>query len=60
MAELEKASRELKEAKETAETKTREAEEEEAIPDAVVLLRNEVMKNHVPTAYIIKNWINEG
>ncbi len=40
----------------------REKEEEIIIPvdDAVSTLRREVMRNQVPTAYIIKNWIQEG
>ncbi|MCP3891436.1 MAG: flagellar M-ring protein FliF [Desulfobulbaceae bacterium] len=40
-----------------------EEEEEEPPPpvdDAITLLRREVMANHVPTAFIIKNWIQEG
>jgi flagellar M-ring protein FliF len=57
VAELEKASEELRKAKERA--KIDDALEEEIIPDSVVTIRNEVMRNHVPTAYIIKNWINE-
>lgn len=37
-------------------------EEEVIVPidDAVITLRREVMRNQVPTAYIIKNWIQEG
>ncbi len=60
VGELETAAREIKEAKELAAEEAREKELEEIIPDTVITLRNEVMRNHVPTAYIIKNWINEG
>ena len=37
-----------------------EIEEEEIVPDSIIALRQQVMRNHVPTAYIIKNWIQEG
>jgi flagellar M-ring protein FliF len=30
------------------------------IDDAITALRREVQKNQVPTAFIIKNWIQEG
>jgi len=30
------------------------------IDDAITMLRREVLKNHVPTAFIVKNWIQEG
>jgi flagellar M-ring protein FliF len=45
-----------------AEEKEREKEEEvvEVIEDAVVTMRKEILRNPVPSAYIIKNWINEG
>ena len=62
VTELEKAAEELKNAKEQA--KLRDGidvdDDEEIVPDDVVTLRHEVMQNQVPTAYIIKNWINEG
>ena len=37
-------------------------EEEVIVPvdEAVTSLRREVMRNHIPTAHIIKNWIQEG
>lgn len=37
-----------------------EIEEEEIIPDSIITLRQQIMRNQVPTAYIIKNWIQEG
>jgi len=30
------------------------------IDDAIVALRRQVSQNQVPTAYILKNWIQEG
>ena len=42
------------------EKKKKEKGMEEVIPDSLIALRNEVMHNQVPTAYIIKNWIHEG
>ena len=62
VTELEKAAEELKNAKEKArlEQELSEADEEEIVPDDIITIRNKVMKNHVPTAFIIKNWINEG
>ena len=61
VTELEQAVLAMKDAKEQGKLKG-EADEsiEEIDPDPVIALRNEIMKNHVPTAYIIKNWINEG
>ncbi len=32
----------------------------EPLEDALTALRKEVMQNHVPTAFILKNWIQEG
>jgi flagellar M-ring protein FliF len=33
----------------------------EVIPDEMILhMRKEISRNQVPTAYIVKNWINEG
>ena len=58
VTELEKAAEELKKAKERAKIEAALGEEE-LEPDSVVLMRSDVMRNHVPTAYIIKNWINE-
>jgi len=61
VTELEKAVQEVKAAKEKLARKAEKADEPiEVVLDAVTILRNEVMRNHVPTAYIIKNWINEG
>lgn len=58
--ELEQAAFKAKKDKEMAELKAKYETPEELIPDEVMTLRHEVMQNHVPTAYIIKNWINEG
>lgn len=58
--ELEQAAFKAKKDKEMAELKAQYETPEELIPDEVMTLRHEVMQNHVPTAYIIKNWINEG
>jgi len=61
ISDLEQAVIDVKEAREQAEAENNyESDEEEIEADAVIRLRNEVMSNHVPTAYIIKNWINEG
>jgi len=62
VSELEKAAEELKAAKERAKIKDGidVDNQEEIVPDSVVTIRHEVMRNQVPTAYIIKNWINEG
>lgn len=57
--ELEQAVKNMDAAKAAAEVEAQEILEE-LTPDSVISLRNEVMQNHVPTAYIIKNWINEG
>lgn len=42
--------------------KLNEIAEEEVIPvdDAVLILRRDIAKDPIPTAYIIKNWIQEG
>jgi len=58
VTELEKAAEELRKAKERAQIEANRSEEE-LEPDSVVTIRSDVMRNHVPTAYIIKNWINE-
>lgn len=61
VTELEKAAEELKKAEEKAKIEYEtEEDEEESIPDDIITIRNRVIKNQVPTAYIIKNWINEG
>ncbi len=61
VTDLEKAVEEVKLAKLNAEQEREGQEEfEEVTPDSVITLRNQVMQNQVPTAYIIKNWINEG
>lgn len=62
VTELEKAAEELKNAEEKArlEQELREEDEQEIVPDDIITTRNKVMRNHVPTAFIIKNWINEG
>jgi flagellar M-ring protein FliF len=38
----------------------KEEEVVEVIEDTVVTMRKEILRNPVPSAYIIKNWINEG
>jgi flagellar M-ring protein FliF len=60
MHELEKTALKAKRDKEIAALKAQYESPEEIIPDGIMNLRHEVMHNHVPTAYIIKNWINEG
>lgn len=61
VTDLERAAEELKKAEEKAKIEYEsEEDEEEVIPDDIITIRNKVMKNQVPTAYIIKNWINEG
>ncbi len=60
VSDLENAIQETKDTKERIEREAKEAESIEVVLDAVTALRNEVMRNHVPTSYIIKNWINEG
>ncbi len=60
VTELEQAVLDAKNAKEQAEMEQEPEEVEEYVPDAVIALRHEIMQNQVPTAYIIKNWINEG
>ena len=60
VTELEQAAEELRKAKEQALGEGLDLDDEEIVPDSIITIRNEVMRNHVPTAYIIKNWINEG
>ncbi len=60
VTELEQAVLDVKQAKEQTEQEQEPVEVEEYVPDAVIALRHEIMQNQVPTAYIIKNWINEG
>jgi len=60
VTELEQAVLDAKQAKEQAEMEQEPEDVEEYVPDAVIALRHEIMQNQVPTAYIIKNWINEG
>ena len=49
---------------EQEQLKQRELEEPEEPPlpvdDAITALRREITKNQVPTAFILKNWIQEG
>ncbi|WP_457576598.1 flagellar basal-body MS-ring/collar protein FliF [Desulfomarina sp.] len=50
---------------EQEQLRTPETDEEEEITlppvdDAITSLRREVLQNHVPTAFIVKNWIQEG
>ena len=42
------------------EEEEKEEEVVEVIEDTVVTMRKEILRNPVPSAYIIKNWINEG
>ena len=54
---VEQLEQEQRQALETAE------DEEIVLPpvdDAITTLRREVLQNHVPTAFIVKNWIQEG
>lgn len=61
VTELEQAALDIKEAKEKEQRKGDPVNMRDDIEsDSVIVLRNEIMQNHVPTAYIIKNWINEG
>ncbi len=61
VTELEQAALDIQEAKEREQREKDIVDMPEDIEsDSVVVLRNEIMQNHVPTAYIIKNWINEG
>lgn len=60
VAELEQAVKDIDAAKAAAKLEAEQQELADYAPDSVIALRNEVMQNHVPTAYIIKNWINEG
>ena len=60
VSELEQAALQTEREQEMAALKAQYEAAEEVVLDEVVALRQEVMQNHVPTAYIIKNWINEG
>ncbi len=60
VTELEQAVLDVKAAKEQAAKELEIKELEEITPDSVIALRHQIMQNQVPTAYIIKNWINEG
>ncbi|HID69706.1 MAG TPA: flagellar M-ring protein FliF [Desulfobacterales bacterium] len=60
VTELEQAVLDVKNAKEEADQEQEPEDFEEFVPDSVIALRHEIMQNQVPTAYIIKNWINEG
>ena len=60
IAELEKEELERERAAFEAEKQLEEPEEEDIVPDSILLMRQKVMQNQVPTAYIIKKWINEG
>ena len=43
-----------------AQEAAKEEEVVEIVEDNVVTMRKEILRNPVPSAYIIKNWINEG
>ena len=60
VTELEQAVLDAKIAKENAEKEQEIENLVEITPDSVIALRHQIMQNQVPTAYIIKNWINEG
>jgi len=61
VTELEQAVQDMNDVKEQENRKAEVANlAEDSELDAVITLRNKIMQNHVPTAYIIKNWINEG
>jgi len=38
----------------------KEEENVEVVEESVITMRKEILKNPAPSAYIIKNWINEG
>lgn len=59
IAELEQEALESQKAV-TEEELEEEPEIEEIIPDSIVAMRQKVMQNQIPTAYIIKKWIREG
>ncbi len=60
VTELEQAVLDAKIAKENAKKEQEIEDLVEITPDSVIALRHQIMQNQVPTAYIIKNWINEG
>ncbi len=60
IAELEKEALEREKAAAEEQKELEEPEEEEIVPDTILSMRHQVMQNQVPTAYIIKKWINEG
>ena len=50
---------------EQLEREQKKIQEEEMVPlppvdDAITMLKREVLQNHVPTTFIVKNWIQEG
>ena len=50
---------------EQLEQEQKKIQEEEMVPlppvdDAITMLKREVLQNHVPTTFIVKNWIQEG
>ncbi len=55
-----KTVEQLEQEQKLASTEEEEEEPPPPVDDAITLLRREVMANHVPTAFIIKNWIQEG
>lgn len=59
---VEQLEQEQRQRQQQLETPEEEEPEEiiEQVDDAVTSLRREVMHHHVPTAFILKNWIQEG
>ena len=60
VTELEQAVLDAKIAKENSEKEQKTEDLVGITPESVIALRHQIMQNQVPTAYIIKNWINEG
>ncbi len=54
-----KTVEELEQEQRAAELEAEEEELSEIVEDAAVVLRREVMKDSTPTAYLLKNWIQE-
>lgn len=57
-----KTVEELEQEQKALEEQVEEEPEEPPLPvdDAITVLRRDVLKNQVPTAFILKNWIQEG
>ncbi len=57
---VEQLEREQSARKEAQEKEAEEEETPEIEEDIIVTMRREILKNPIPSAYIIKNWLNEG